>query len=328
MISDILGLSGSVSHTSTDEEKEFRNAYSSSVSKLVVGGTLKSDQINNVDHWVDSITTESAQPIHTELGWIGELANDENTSAAMKTALGDYLKRCPHDEQGRVCKANGVCDFEYKRCTCNGLFFGSDCENMHCAEDCEHDGTCNFSKGKCDCIGVWGGDWCKQGSCGHGWWRDERCECDRGWGGDNCEDIQWYTLRVRVNSAHHLPKDTDGWLSGSIDPYIVVTINGNRKQTRHIDNNNNPSYNENFDFGRVQHGQSLDAKIYVMDQDPGSADDHIEFVNLNFQYLWNSVNRGSSVGVNVPGPQGSSWSRGEGFNKQTSGWVSLTLSFD
>ncbi|KRY38015.1 Protein CLEC16A [Trichinella spiralis] len=86
-------------------------------------------------------------------------------------------------------------------------------------------------------------------------------------------------VRVGVIAATNL-ENKDSFLKGKSDPYVRITVGGQIYQTKTIENNLNPVWNEEFD-AIVDHadGQYLGVELY--DEDPGSRDEFLGNLDLD-----------------------------------------------
>ncbi|KRX22841.1 Protein CLEC16A [Trichinella nelsoni] len=111
----------------------------------------------------------------------------------------------------------------------------------------------------------------------------------------HCSDLAWHLnlislvqaswskcqgiVRVGVIAATNL-ENKDSFLKGKSDPYVRITVGGQIYQTKTIENNLNPVWNEEFD-AIVDHadGQYLGVELY--DEDPGSRDEFLGNLDLD-----------------------------------------------
>jgi len=103
--------------------------------------------------------------------------------------------------------ANGHWNDTISACSCNGLYYGEFCQNMHCPDwdpaadtpmDCTGHGMC--VKGKCLCAAGWGqkvgalgANVCEDAVCPidcgkHGMCKGNVCVCQEGWQGPACRE--------------------------------------------------------------------------------------------------------------------------------------------
>ncbi|KRY11344.1 Extended synaptotagmin-2, partial [Trichinella patagoniensis] len=92
-------------------------------------------------------------------------------------------------------------------------------------------------------------------------------------------------VRVGVIAATNL-ENKDSFLKGKSDPYVRITVGGQIYQTKTIENNLNPVWNEEFD-AIVDHadGQYLGVELY--DEDPGSRDEFLGNLDLDMDSVRN-----------------------------------------
>ena len=98
------------------------------------------------------------------------------------------------------------------------------------------------------------------------------CRCRSGYAGPRCQFLK-RRLRVYVRYGRNLP-DRDGPFGGDSDPYVRFIArdsdgNTRTKNTRTINGNENPTWNQNIDFG-IDTWRSL--KVQVFDSDTGNDD--------------------------------------------------------
>ncbi|KRZ52751.1 Protein CLEC16A [Trichinella nativa] len=117
----------------------------------------------------------------------------------------------------------------------------------------------------------------------------------------HCSDLAWHlnlislvqaswskcqgVVRVGVIAATNL-ENKDSFLKGKSDPYVRITVGGQIYQTKTIENNLNPVWNEEFD-AIVDHadGQYLGVELY--DEDPGSRDEFLGNLDLDMDSVRN-----------------------------------------
>ncbi|KRZ16180.1 Dimethyladenosine transferase 1, mitochondrial [Trichinella zimbabwensis] len=92
-------------------------------------------------------------------------------------------------------------------------------------------------------------------------------------------------VRVGVIAATNL-ENKDSFLKGKSDPYVRITVGGQIYQTKTVENNLNPVWNEEFDAIVDQaDGQYLGVELY--DEDPGSRDEFLGNLDLDMDSIRN-----------------------------------------
>ncbi|KRY89878.1 Protein CLEC16A [Trichinella pseudospiralis] len=92
-------------------------------------------------------------------------------------------------------------------------------------------------------------------------------------------------VRVGIIAATNL-ENKDSFLKGKSDPYVRITVGGQIYQTKTVENNLNPVWNEEFDAIVDQaDGQYLGIELY--DEDPGSRDEFLGNLDLDMDSIRN-----------------------------------------